>query len=87
MSPPPAQRPRWLVSGAGGQLGRSCLALAARQGVDAVGLTRGELDICDAAAVESALERVEPDVFLNCAAFTKVDLCEERSEEMVCWFQ
>jgi dTDP-4-dehydrorhamnose reductase len=71
---------RWLVTGAGGQLGRSLLAIAGPQGIDAVGLTRQELDITDAGAIAEAIDRIEPDVVLNAAAFTKVDLCEEQQE-------
>lgn len=71
---------RWLVTGAGGQLGRTALALAPRHGVEATGVTRAELDVADEAAVRAALERVRPDVVLNCAAFTAVDRCETEPE-------
>lgn len=67
---------RWLVTGAGGQLGRAALALASAHGVRAHGASRAELDVADPHAVKSALERVRPDVVLNCAAFTAVDRCE-----------
>jgi len=72
---------RWLVTGAGGQLGRSLLALAPSLGIDAVGRTHEELDIVDAVAVAHALDALAPQVVLNCAAFTHVDRCEERSQE------
>jgi dTDP-4-dehydrorhamnose reductase len=71
---------RWLVTGAGGQLGRSLLGIAGPQAVDAAGLTRDELDITDAKAIERALGRFEPDVVLNAAAYTKVDACEEDAD-------
>jgi dTDP-4-dehydrorhamnose reductase len=67
---------RWLVTGANGQLGRATRALAKEHDVEAVALAHGELDVADAAAVASALERARPDVVLNCAAFTAVDRCE-----------
>ncbi len=66
----------WLVTGAGGQLGRAVLALASAHGVRAVGVRHAELDIADPEAVKAALERARPDVVLNCAAFTAVDRCE-----------
>jgi dTDP-4-dehydrorhamnose reductase len=72
---------RWLVTGAGGQLGRSLAALAGELGIEAIGRSRDELDVCDAAAIARALDDVRPDVVLNCAAFTHVDACEEHQEE------
>ena len=71
---------RWLVTGAGGQLGRSLLEIAAVQGIEVVGFTRAELDISDADAIGAALDRERPDVVLNAAAFTKVDACEQERE-------
>jgi dTDP-4-dehydrorhamnose reductase len=60
------------VTGAGGMLGRDVMRLAD----DAVGLTRAELDVTDAAAVERALLDVRPDAVVNCAAYTNVDGAE-----------
>ena len=71
---------RWLVTGAGGQLGRAALALAPAHGVRAQGLSHAELDVTRPDAVKSALERAQPDVVLNCAAFTAVDRCETEPE-------
>ena len=79
--PEGGQARRWLVTCAGGQLGRSMLELASRRGVEAVGRSRTELDITDADAVSRTIEQVEPDVVLNCAAFTQVDLAEESREQ------
>ena len=69
----PEKAQRWLVTGAGGQVGRACLALAGAHGVAAVGVGHAELDVADAVAVKRALEAHRPDVVLNCAAFTAVD--------------
>ncbi|WP_089250149.1 dTDP-4-dehydrorhamnose reductase [Rhodococcoides kyotonense] len=65
-----------LVTGAGGQLGRQVVTLAGGSAdVDRViGVTSGEVDITDAAAVADA---VEPgSVVINCAAYTAVDAAE-----------
>jgi dTDP-4-dehydrorhamnose reductase len=57
------------------------MAVAGVRGWPGKALSRAELDVADPVAVARALERVRPDVLVNCAAFTQVDLCEERPEE------
>jgi len=75
MTAPPALR--WLVTGAGGMLGRDLVdALAARE-VD--GLTHADLDITDSAAVEKATDGY--DVVVNTAAWTAVDAAEDHEPE------
>ncbi|MFN0252028.1 MAG: dTDP-4-dehydrorhamnose reductase [Kofleriaceae bacterium] len=60
-----------LVTGAGGQLGRS---LQTRTGV--VGLDSARLDIRDEEQIESAFARYTPTVVINAAAYTAVDKAE-----------
>lgn len=73
-------RPRLLVTGAGGQLGRSLVAEATQRGLSVSGRTHATLDIVDERAVTRALEEVQPSVVVNCAAFTEVDACETQPE-------
>jgi dTDP-4-dehydrorhamnose reductase len=65
-----------LVFGASGQLGREMLNLAEIRGIEAVGLSRAEADITDAAAVARAMAAVKPRLILNAAAYTAVDKAE-----------
>ncbi len=68
---------RWLITGAGGQLGADLLrVLAGRPDVEAVGLARANLDIADEAAVRAAFADISPDVVINAAAYTAVDAAE-----------
>jgi dTDP-4-dehydrorhamnose reductase len=67
---------RVLVTGAAGLLGQDVLAAASHAGHEVIGLTRGDLDITDAAAVEDAIARGRPDAVINCAAWTDVDGAE-----------
>jgi len=68
---------RFLVTGASGMLGRDLqVALAGR---DVVALTRGQLDITDATAVNHAVEGI--DVVINAAAYTRVDDAETHQSE------
>ena len=73
------------MTGAEGQLGRSLCALAPARGVNALGLSHAELDICDAEGIERALERHRPQVVVNAAAYTRVDDCERASEQPRVW--
>jgi dTDP-4-dehydrorhamnose reductase len=67
---------RWLVTGAGGMLGRDLFSLLTARGEEVTGLTRDDLDITDTAAAPSAVSAAKPDVVVNCAAWTAVDDAE-----------
>ena len=71
----------WLITGAGGMLGKDLLARLAADGVPSVGLTRGDLDITDPEAVHGAVAEHQPDVVVNCAAWTAVDDAETQEAE------
>jgi dTDP-4-dehydrorhamnose reductase len=67
---------RWLITGAGGMLGRDLVSVLERSGETVTALTRAELDITDDAAVRDALRHWRPAVVANCAAWTAVDAAE-----------
>jgi dTDP-4-dehydrorhamnose reductase len=72
---------RLLVTGASGMLGRDVTAAAARAGHDAVALTRRDLDITEAEAVQRAVLDARPAAVVNCAAWTDVDGAEAAEDE------
>ncbi|MGW0859160.1 dTDP-4-dehydrorhamnose reductase [Streptomyces sp. NPDC002690] len=72
--------PVWLVTGAGGMLGRDVLAKLAADGVVAVAADRAALDVADPAAVAAAFAEHRPAVVVNCAAWTAVDDAESQEE-------
>ncbi len=72
---------RWLVTGAGGMLGRDLVSVLERRGAEVAGLRRTDLDITDQAAVRAALRHWQPDVVVNCAAWTAVDGAETREAD------
>ncbi|MBY8874824.1 dTDP-4-dehydrorhamnose reductase [Micromonospora sp. PLK6-60] len=70
---------RFLVTGAGGMLGRDLLAvLGSRSDLSVTATTRGDLDIRDSVAVQTAV--AGHDVVINAAAWTDVDGAETQEE-------
>jgi dTDP-4-dehydrorhamnose reductase len=67
---------RVVITGAGGMLGKDVAAAAEAAGHDVSALTRAQLDITDASALEQAIATLQPEVVINCAAWTDVDGAE-----------
>jgi len=70
---------RALIAGASGQLGVELLRMVP-EGITAIGVAHSELDIGDPAAVDAAVERQQPDVIINVAAYNAVDDAEKNPE-------
>ncbi|KOV58815.1 dTDP-4-dehydrorhamnose reductase [Streptomyces sp. NRRL WC-3618] len=71
---------KWLVTGAAGMLGRDTVEELLRRGEDVVGLARAALDITDPDDVRRVFTDHEPDLVVNCAAYTAVDDAETDEE-------
>ncbi|WP_223184416.1 dTDP-4-dehydrorhamnose reductase [Streptomyces sp. CBMA152] len=69
-----------MVIGATGMLGGEVAAQLAAHGADPVRAGRAEADLTDPAAVASAVADCRPDIVVNCAAWTAVDLAESEEE-------
>ncbi len=67
---------RVLITGAGGQLGIDVAAVCAAAGDEVVALDRKSLDVADRLQVLDAVASAQPEVVINCAAWTAVDACE-----------
>jgi dTDP-4-dehydrorhamnose reductase len=65
-----------VVFGGNGQLGQELTRAAASRVIALHALAHAEADITDGAAVAMALARWKPDLVVNAAAYTKVDLAE-----------
>ena len=68
----------WLVIGSRGQLGTDLMDLL---GDGAVGLDVPDIDITDVDSVSDAVYDLNPDVIVNCAAYTAVDAAESDEEQ------
>jgi dTDP-4-dehydrorhamnose reductase len=69
-----------LITGATGTLGRAFARLCDERALSYQLLTRKELDIADAASVETALEEYEPWALINAAGYVRVDDAEREPE-------
>lgn len=68
-----------LVIGADGQLGTDlCIAL---KDFNVIPLTHNDIEIADLNSVKKALNKYEPDVIINTAAYMRVDDCETNPDK------
>jgi dTDP-4-dehydrorhamnose reductase len=70
-----------LITGSKGQLGTDCLAVF-KDAPDLAGVDLPEVDLSDRAQCFEMLNRMRPEVIVNCAAYTAVDACET---DPSCW--
>ena len=69
------------VIGSAGQLGSDLVALLRESGRDkVVALSHRDIEVANPRSVRSALGAVRPDILINCAAFVRVDDCEDQPE-------
>jgi len=69
-----------VVFGAAGQLGVELVRELKARRYDVTGWDRSQVDITDAAAVESALARYEAEIVFNSAAYNQVDVAEKEPQ-------
>lgn len=68
---------KFLITGAGGQLGKEWVAFCERNALPFEAFDSGGLDITDRSQVREKLITYQPEVVINCAAYTKVDQAED----------
>ncbi|MDH3348895.1 MAG: dTDP-4-dehydrorhamnose reductase [Desulfobulbaceae bacterium] len=71
-----------IISGGNGQLGQDCLSVLEKKH-QVYSFSSRELDITNSEKVKTIFEEILPEVVINCAAYTAVDLCETEKEK--CW--
>lgn len=71
-----------LVTGVRGQLGFDVVNELNKRGHDVIGLDAAEMDITDADAVSSILQKERPEAVIHCAAYTAVDKAEEEGKDL-----
>jgi dTDP-4-dehydrorhamnose reductase len=69
-----------LLTGAGGMLAQD-VDKVLQDSHEVIALTEHDLDICHADNVQGRIKKINPDVVINCAAYTRVDDCETEQEK------
>lgn len=71
---------RILITGSNGQIGGELAQLYSRSDHEVSATDRLTMDLTNRADVEATIDGFRPDVVVNCAAFTGVDLAEDEAE-------
>lgn len=75
-------RRRVAVIGSAGQLGTDLVeALQSHETFEVIPLTRAQADCTDAESVRKAVLQLRPRIVVNCAAFVRVDECEDQPQD------
>lgn len=69
------------VVGAEGQLGTDFVRIFTERGYDVAPLNHKQIDVTEPIAVDEVISEVQPEAVINCAAFHRVDDCEDRAGE------
>lgn len=68
------------VIGSDGMLGQDMVIVAKTAGHIVSGIDINDADITKLDSISMALKNINPDIVINCAAYTAVDLCEEKTD-------
>ena len=71
---------RLLITGANGQVGQALVENVNQQNIDTLAYSKETLDISSETMVSVTLNRYQPDVVINAAAYTNVEQAETSSE-------
>lgn len=72
-----------LITGAGGQLGQQWIDFCMEENIQFKSYRSAELDVTDEEKVLREVQSYNPDIIINCAAYTKVDDAEGDKENTV----
>ena len=68
-----------LITGGNGQLGKDCEQVLQKNHTTTC-VDIEDLDITDPDQVDIIVKKIQPDIIINCAAFTQVDACETQKK-------
>lgn len=65
-----------LVTGSAGMLGKQLIQYLKKEGLESVGYTKEQLNITNVEQLNEKISEVNPEIIINCAGYTKVDMAE-----------
>lgn len=71
---------KWAITGGSGQLARSLVDLLDAEGVPYLAWSHKDLDVADNSSI-SIIKQFAPNLLVNCAAWTNVEMAEESPEK------
>lgn len=74
-----------LITGANGMVAKAAIRHCENSGDEVFAYTREDLDISKEKKVFKILERDQPEVVINCAAYTDVDGAEAETNQSICY--
>jgi dTDP-4-dehydrorhamnose reductase len=72
---------RVAVVGARGQLGSDLIRVFGERGHEVTGVSHQQVDVIEPSSIVAALAEIKPEAVINCAAYHRVDECEDRPRE------
>ena len=69
-----------IIIGCNGQLGYDMVSVFKTEGHMVQGIDLPDIDITDLTSVKTTIKKINPDIIINCAAYTAVDDCENNEE-------
>lgn len=72
--------PNILITGGNGQVATALHQHKLARELQITACTREEMDICDITSIQHALTNFNPDIIINTAAYTAVDMAEQETE-------
>lgn len=70
-----------LVTGAEGMLARDIIPYLSEQGYETLAVPHSEIDVSDLGVIEATVNSFEPEIIINCAAYTEVDDAENEEQK------
>jgi len=70
----------WMILGGAGQLGRALSAELCSRGIDHISFGRAQVDVTSRSTVFEAISRYNPELIVNCSAYTNVSMAEEDTD-------